>query len=28
VPSDDEMADDARSFDITQLFDDAEPERI
>ena len=28
VPSDDEMANDVRSFDITQLFDDAEPERI
>jgi aryl-alcohol dehydrogenase-like predicted oxidoreductase len=28
VPSDDEMADDARSFGITQLFDDPEPERI
>jgi len=28
VPSDDEMADDARSFDITPLFDDAAPERV
>ena len=28
VPSDDEMDDDARSFGITQLFEDVEPERI